>query len=268
MINAFNGAHILVTRPEHQAENLCWLIERHGGIAIRFPTIKIVGIDVVSDNLSAGSQHPTHPLTRLSDYHWLIFTSVNAVNFALQAIGGKIAQFTAARRAAIGQATAKQLESCGLTADLTPVSGFDSEALLAMPELQNVRGKQILIVRGQDGREELAATLKQRGAQVEYWEVYRRIMPDIDCSDMKRLLDDNKINAILITSTESLQNLVVMLGEADKCRLVKLPLIVVSDRILRFAEGLGFKRISTADGPSDEAMLNKAIAVLNGELSV
>lgn len=262
MKNAINGARILVTRPEHQAENLCRLIEEQGGVAICFPTLQIVGIDEPSAGLSSA----TNLLTTLSNYHWLIFTSANAVNFALKANGGKIAEFTASRVAAIGQATAKQLESAGLTVDLIPESGFDSEALLAMPQLQNALGKRFLIVRGQSGREELATKLRERGAKVDYWEVYKRIMPDSDASFVRRLLDENKLSAILITSMESLRNLIAMLGENYKNKLLSVPLIVVSERIKRMAgTELGFKRINVANGPSDEAMLNKAIVVLNGE---
>lgn len=47
--NVLNGAGVLVTRPEHQAGHLSWLIEQVGGKAIRFPTLAIAGVDDVDE---------------------------------------------------------------------------------------------------------------------------------------------------------------------------------------------------------------------------
>jgi uroporphyrinogen-III synthase len=188
--------HILVTRPAHQAANLCQLIEAQGGVAVRFPTIEIVGVDDLPDNPTLA----TNPLSKLSNCHWLIFISANAVNFALKANGGKITKFKVTQIAAIGQATAKELELSGLQVDLVPQTGLDSEALLAMPELQAIKGQDILIVRGQGGREELADALRSWGANVEYWEVYKRVIPDIDNTDVVDLLEKNCLVLIISIS--------------------------------------------------------------------
>jgi uroporphyrinogen-III synthase len=190
--NALNGAHVLVTRPVHQAENLCRLIGQQGGVAVRFPTLQIVGIDAPLENRTVDKPIATNPLTRLSNFRWLIFTSVNAVNFALKANGGRIAQFKGRQIAAIGQATARELELSGLHVTMMPKTGFDSESLLAMPQMQHVNGRGILIVRGQGGREELANVLRSRGANVEYWEVYKRDIPDYDSSYVLSLLGQGR----------------------------------------------------------------------------
>ena len=267
MSKALNGAHILVTRPEQQAENLCRLIEGQGGVAVRFPTLQIVGLDVQSDSRSSHKPAETNLHIILSDYDWLIFTSTNAVNFALKANGGKIGQFSTTQVAAIGQATAKALETRGLSIGVVPETGFDSESLLAMPVLRDVAGRRILIVRGQGGREELANTLRSRGATVDYWEVYKRVVPEFDRFEVAGLLEQDKLNAVTVTSSEALQNLVIMLGEKYRNKLVTIPLVVVSDRIKRYAAGLGFMQISVAEGPSDQAILGRVMAVLNEDYS-
>jgi uroporphyrinogen-III synthase len=254
--NVLKGVHVLVTRPAHQADNLCQLIEQQGGVAVRFPALEIVGLDAAS--------MATNPLPKLSNFQWLIFTSANAVNFALKAKGGKIGSFQAAQIAAIGKATAAELHSVGLEVILAPENGYDSEALLAMPQLQDVNNQAILIIRGQGGREQLALTLRRRGANVEYWEVYQRIMPDVDCSRLIGLLEQGLLDVIIITSGEALQNLVVMLGKNYKGNLTIIPLVVVSDRIRQLAAELGFKRIAVTERPSDTAILDTAIAIING----
>lgn len=255
MNKALSGAQVLVTRPDHQAENLCSLIEQQGGVAVRFPTLQIVGLDELAS--------ATNPLTKLSNVQWLIFTSVNAVNFALKAIGGKIAQLKVTQIAAIGKATARELESAGLQVSMTPKEGYDSEALLAMPQMQQVNGQGIVVVRGQGGREELANVLRGRGAYVEYWEVYKRIIPDVDSSGVIDLLEQDKLDAVIVTSCEALQNLVTMLGATYQQRLANVPLVVISVRISGLAAEMGFTRIAVAESPSDPAILDTVCALIN-----
>lgn len=257
MSDGLKGAHILVTRPKHQAETLCQLIEQQGGVPVRFPTIEIVGLD---DNISA-----TNAFNLLSNAQWLIFTSANAVNFALAAIGGKIRQLTKARIAVIGKATAKTLDLAGTEIDVLPESGFDSEALLAMPQMQQVSNQSILIVKGKGGREELANGLRFRGANVNYLDVYKRVMPHQDNAELTGLLTNNKLSVIVITSGEALENLLTMLGTGYHDALKAVWLVVISHRIKQLADNMGFLRVAVTENPSDLAILNTMIAIINGD---
>lgn len=254
---SLNGVHVLVTRPEHQAENLSRLIERQGGIAVRFPTLEIVSRDDVGPIKST--------LANLDRYQWVIFTSVNAVNFALKANSGKIAHTKSVRFAAVGQATAQAMKMAGLPVDLVPDKGYNSEALLAMPQLQQVERQHFLIVRGEGGREQLATTLRSRGAEVSYLEVYKRIIPKIDSSPIAELLEQHRLDVITVTSAEALQNLSLMLGEKNNKILLLIPLVVVSDRIRCIAADMGFNRITVTDSPIDTAILETVITCVTGE---
>jgi uroporphyrinogen-III synthase len=218
-----NDVHVLVTRPEHQAENLSRLIEQQGGIAVRFPTLEIVSKD------DAGQIKAT--LANLDRFQWVIFISANAVNFALKANSGKIGRSEPVRFAAVGQATAQAMKLAWLPVDLVPEKGYNSEALLAMPQLQQVEGQSVLIVRGEGGREHLAATLRSRGAEVDYLEVYKRVIPKIDSSPVAELLEQHRLDVITVTSAEALQNLSLMLDKKNNKLLSLIPLVVVSDRI-------------------------------------
>lgn len=259
MNNTLNGAHVLVTRPIHQAEQLSSMVEQKGGVAIRFPTLQIVGLESQLVNPTTA----TNLLFQLSNYRWLIFTSANAVNFALKANGGKIAQLKTTQIAAIGKATARELESAGLKVSLIPENGYDSESLLAMPQMQQVNGQTFLIVRGQGGREELANVLRSRGAKVGYWEVYKRIIPDIDSAEVVSLVEHCKLDVIVVTSCEALQNLLTMLGESYSKILTMIPLVVISERIRRLAVEIGFTHIAVAESPSDPAIVNTIFALIN-----
>ncbi|MGZ8226037.1 MAG: uroporphyrinogen-III synthase [Methylococcaceae bacterium] len=252
-----NGAHILVTRPAHQAENLSRLIAEQGGVAVRLPTLDIVP--------SENTPEIRKTLAELDRFQWVVFISANAVNFALKANGGKIGQLKPVCFAAIGQTTAQSLKSAGLAVDLVPEAGYSTEALLDMLEMQQIAGQRFLIVRGEGGREELANSLRNRGAKVDYLTVYKRQLPIVDSAQVVFLLAQNKLDIITITSGEALQNLLIMLTEDNHKLLFKLPLVVVSDRIGQIAADIGFKRIAVTNGPSDTAVLEAVTMCLMGK---
>lgn len=254
-----NGARVLVTRPAHQADNLSRLIAERGGSAIRFPTLAIAAMDDPCPIKNT--------LARLDSFQWLVFISANAVTMHSYYIdGGKINCVKSTRIAAIGQATAQALALAGVPADLLPESGYNSETLLAMPQMQQINGQNFLIVRGVGGREELATTLRSRGANVEYLNVYKRIIPDSDSSQVCLLLVQDKLDVITMTSAEALQNLLIMLDNEYHQRLFAVPLVVISDRIGQIAAGLGFNRIAVTNSPSDQAILETVIMCVSGEI--
>jgi uroporphyrinogen-III synthase len=257
LIKLLKGAHVLVTRPAHQAENLSRLVEERGGVAVRFPTLAILALDT--------SCTIQNTLAHLDRYQWLVFISANAVTMhSYYSDGVKIKQFKPVRIAAIGQATAQALALAGLPIDLVPESGYNSEALLAMPQMQQINGQRYLIVRGEGGREELATTLRSRGANVEYLDVYKRIVPEIDSSQVSLLLAQNKLNVITLTSGEALHNLLIMLEEKHHQRLFEVPLVVISNRIRQIAADMGFKRIAVTNSPSDVAVLETVTMCVTG----
>ena len=249
----------MVTRPEHQAYRLCRLIEQSGGTAVRFPVLEIVPVN--------GLQLQQNILHHLDLFDWVVFISVNAVNFALRSSVGNIDIPQGVRMAAVGRATAKALQEAGLRVDLLPEAGFNSEALLAAPELLHLDGLSVLIVRGQGGRELLADKLRTRGARVEYLEVYKRLKPVMDVEPILKRLENHDLDVITVTSGEALQNLVSVFDEKMKNRLLSVPLVVISDRIKRLANKIGFKNIAVSTEPSDTAILDSVAVLINGEES-
>ncbi len=253
-LSSISGARILVTRPAHQAGRLCRLIEQQGGLAIRFPVLRIVP---TQDSFTLAN--------KLNPYDWVIFTSPNAVNFALKANNGKIALQKNVHFASIGPATADTLKKAGIMIDLVPDSSHNSEALLACTELRQVKGLSFLIVRGCGGRELLAETLRSRGANVHYLEVYKRVLPTVNTEPVTTMLENAQLDIITITSVEALYNLLALLGEKIKKQLLSVPLIVISERIKKTAEELGFNRIAVSEKPSDTAIIRTVTALMNGE---
>lgn len=247
MTGSLGGLGVLVTRPAHQAEGLCRLIEHHGGRALRCPTVAIREPRDWTPALAV--------LDRLAEVALAIFTSVNAVERALPAIDARGGFPPRLELAAIGDATAHALRQRGAAHILRPETGFTSEALLALPRLRAVAGQTVLIARGEGGRALLADTLAARGARVLHAEVYRREKPAVDIERLMECWARGEIGAVVATSGESLRNLFALCGGDGQDYLRETPLIVASVRIQHTAATLGCHRLQLARDASDDAML-------------
>jgi len=244
------GRGVVVTRPASQVGGLASLIENRGGRALVFPLIEIVpqysaALDAV--------------LRRLSGFDWAIFISPNAVRHGLAA-SGKLGNWPASVRVvAIGTGTRRALEAEGMTGIVAPPGLADSEALLAMSEFKHPHGQKFLIFRGEGGRELLAQTLRFRGADTEYAECYRRSKPDTDMRPLLSRWAAGEVDAISISSGESLANFVRLAGGEGLRLLEKTPLFVPHARVGEQAAALGLTRYVVA-GPSDAEVVGALVA--------
>ena len=239
---------VLVTRPRHQTEELCALITAAGAEPINFPVLEIVPLQ---DNGSVSAI-----IDQLDGVDIAIFISANAVEQGLARVRQQRGRWPErVQLAVVGSSSARALERAGLSASICPERGFNSEALLAMPAMQQVQGRRIVIFRGHGGREMLAATLRQRGAQVEYAEVYQRRCPETDLGQLQQDGQLERISAIIVASNESLQNLYDMAGTEYRDWLLHTPLAVISQRCGELASYLGFHHYCVAGEASNQAML-------------
>jgi uroporphyrinogen-III synthase len=231
------GLQIVITRPRKQAEALIQEISRLGGTCIHLPLLEILPL---SDRTKLQAS-----ISRLHEYQLAIFISPNAVRYGMEAIlaaGGLPASIQVAT---IGPGSARALQEHGVKNLITPQHQFDSEALLALPELQNVNLKHVIIFRGESGRELLGDTLKSRGAIVDYVACYQRIKPAHDIPGLLAAKPD----ILSISSSEALQNLYGMLNQDCKEGMMTLPLFVSHARIASTAQQLGWHNIiATTDG--------------------
>lgn len=153
---------MLVTRPELQSMPLCRLLEAQGAIALRLPAVEIKPLgDRRAVALSLG---------KLENFNVIIFTSANAVRFGVSFLDQK----RDLTLAAIGPATGRALNQAGYRVAIQPRESFDTEGLLAHPQLEHVSGHRILMIKGGDGRELLRQELVRRGATVVSVDVYER----------------------------------------------------------------------------------------------
>ena len=247
-VTDLSGVTIVVTRPSHQAEKLSQSIEALGGNALRFPVIEI--------RPSADADKLKAQLSHLSRFQLAIFISANAVFAAQHILEDQQPLPLGLKIAAVGQATAKALAVNGLIASLVSPEPYNSEALLGLADLQSMHGQRVIIFRGNGGRELLANTLRERGAEVEYAECYQRVIADTDTSELFQKWDEGHSMPIVVTSNEGLNNLHSLIGLTHQQALLTSPLIVVSQRAVTLAKELGFtQKPFVAQNASSEAIL-------------
>ena len=243
-MSSLAGKHIVITRPEHQAIQIKKYLDQQQANVSLFPLITIQAIE--RQNLS-----------HAREADWFIFISANAVEYGLKHLN--LAKIDLSKKfvAAIGKKTASKLKQAGLTIDLVPEDTFNTECFLKLNATQSVEGKRILIFRGNGGREQLANVLRERGAKVEYAEVYRRSCPKQNTDTLKSRWQQQLLDIIVITSSEGLHNLYSM-SKGDWIKSV--PLLLGSERMRETAANLGhIGKIIMAKNPSDEAVLSQLL---------
>ncbi len=235
---------IAITRPTGQATKLSKQIEDAGGHVIPFPLIEIVPlVDYTKFN---------HVIAGIDQVDWLLFISSNAVENGMpllrkQGIPDKI------KFAAIGPKTAQTLNKFGIDKVLIPTGRFDSESLLALPDMQDMQDKAVMIVRGIGGREVLANTLTERGANVRFAECYRRINPQTSCDTLEKAYANQQLQSIIVTSSEAMRYLLDLAGNAHW--LKNITICVNHARIAELPLSLGL-HVAVADAPGDAAMMD------------
>jgi uroporphyrinogen-III synthase len=248
---------ILVTRPRHLATRICELIESKDGECVLFPTIDIQPI-ISSDELSK-------LFNNINVYDIVIFVSRNAVICAFDHYIDSFKLPEKLNFIAIGGGTAEALTERNLADVLHAGEQADSESLLQLPELQTelIQGKTILIVRGVGGREYLADNLKARGAIIEYAEVYKRCLPEYGIQERHKIWQDIKPDAVLVTSSDGLENLIQLTLENDRNQLFNTPLVCMSKRIMDLGKASGFNsRICVVKDKNDKGLLSALLELV------
>lgn len=248
------GRTVVVTRPAAQAENLCRLLEAAGARAFRFPLLEIV--PVVDPAAFAALA------ARLDEFDFAFFVSPNAVEHGLAGLRAARPSWPSKLRVAtVGAGSARALRAHGFAEVVAPEEGGDSEAVLALEEFSPaaIRGRRVLIVRGDGGRELFGETLVTRGASVEALSCYHRRCPATDPAPLLDLAANGHADALSITSSEAVDNLARIVGAERIGQLAALPVFAPHPRIAARCRLHGLERIiATAAG--DDALLRALTA--------
>lgn len=226
--------NVLITRPDERGQQLLNLLAEQHIFAIHQPLFKV----------EAGRELPLLPnrLSSLKKDDYVFAVSKNAVDFAhttLKQTGFRWREDL--RYFAVGQRSANYFASLSEQAVRYPLQFENSEGLLALPEMQDVAGKTVLILRAETGRELFAEQMQAKGAKVDVLECYQRVPLTENISDKLSLAKRAGIDTIVATSLDILNALFDYTAEEDREWLVSCRLLVVSQRIAFQAKKLGWQ---------------------------
>lgn len=242
-----DGLGVVVTRPRPAADALAAALAEEGARTFVFPSLAIEPAPL--------SQRSAEALARLPECTLAIFISANAVEHGL-AVARRAGPWPErARVAAVGEATAAALRNSGFDAVISPRERQDSGALLALPELRVVKGENVIVFRGEGGRESLREGLESRGAHVAYVECYRRARPDADPAPLLDAWRRGDVHAVNALSAETLENFVAMLGEEGEGLIEDCTLVVPHPAIASHPDARRFASVLVA-APGTDGLMN------------
>ena len=247
--NPLHGKRILLTRPAHQSAGWQQTLTEAGA---HCDSIPMLAIAPVSD--PAGIQAIKNLILDFDQFDHAIFVSQNAVQYGFDWLESYWPQLPQGPRFyAIGAATARAIAAHGPEPERDCRQGsMDSEALLALSALQSPAGARVIIFRGQGGRTLIGDTLEQRGARVDYCELYQRLLPTEAATNLAEYTHTPDV--ITVHSGETLENLQHCLVQARRQPFFAIPLVCPSARVAAQANALGFTRAIAASNAGDAAM--------------
>ncbi|WNC71960.1 uroporphyrinogen-III synthase [Thalassotalea psychrophila] len=244
-----NKLNVLLTRPLQKSQQLAKEI---APIASNIEITPLFAYKPGEQQVSLKQQ-----LNNLNP-EFIIIISPAAANFALQ-VTNFSNHIKSTTFIAVGQASANVLIAHGIENVIVP-SIETSEGLLALSELQNIANKQVLIIRGNGGREFLKQQLELKQAKVAYNEVYKRQWLTFSAEQTIDKWRKDEINCIVITSSELLNKTLDLI--ADKNWANSCYWIVASTRIAEQAKAHGLKHVINANGANHQQIFQAMMALI------
>ena len=250
---------ILTTRPLAQADRLLVPLREVGYLAENIPLLAIEPLALEPAQRQC--------LLDLDQFHKVVVISPSAAAVLLDQLEDYWPQWpVGVDWFTVGAGTRDALQQAGIIAHY-PASGDKSEDLLQLPELQDLTGEKILLVKGLGGRPLLEETLLSRGARVTPLAIYARVKPRLQLQQIHSLLQGNYAMRV-ITSAEALEQYAEFAATADfnagleRDSWLAQPLLVPSYRIEQQARFMGFCKVYNSDGAGSEAIIRTLQQVL------
>jgi uroporphyrinogen III methyltransferase/synthase len=208
------GRTIVITRAQEQAAEFVSELEQYGATVITCPTIEIRELD--------SYERLDEAIAHLYGYDWLIFTSVNGVEYFFQRLhagGYTAANLDELRVCAIGEATAERLRNLHVHIDVIPEE-FKAEGVFAALERfvggpDGLRNLNVLIPRASVARDYLPKALEAAGARVDVVAAYRTSLPaQLDRGRVAAMLAGSA-DCIAFTSSSTVKNLARLFDTQD-----------------------------------------------------
>ena len=229
-----HGPRVLVTRAVEQASELVSLLRRAGVEPITVPAIA-VELEPPGGDLDTATRG-------LPTYAWVVITSANGARAMLKAGRRVLAPLEAPRFAAIGPMTRGILELEGIAVHYQP---SEANAIAMAEGLPLELGDRVLVVRGDLANEQLIATLRARGADVDDVIAYRTVEAPMGSRALLRTAAGGPIAGIVFTSGSTVRGLVA-LGRQESIEVHAFPTVCIGPETADEARASGFHVVAVS----------------------
>ncbi len=232
------GRRVVVTRMRDQASETAELLKAKGADPYVMPTIEL--------------HAPSDPLPlqqacdNLGSYDVVAFTSANGVEMFFDVLDARrrdARAFAGVRVASIGTGTARALQQRGIRADVV-AKDFRGEGLAAaILEAKSDQAKcRVLIPRAKEAREVLPEMLRAAGCEVDVVAVYETHKPAREtAAQVLGLIERGQVDAVLLTSSSTVQNLCDLVGADYREVLSKMTLASIGPITTQTAQSLDLR---------------------------
>ena len=196
------GKRIVVTRAREQAGQLTEILEENGAEVIELPFIEVKEAfeEKIVGEVFAG----------IAVYEWIIFTSANGVKTFFDLFYrafDDIRCLGPMRIAAVGTATAREIEKHKLKVDLIPKKANADALAQDLIENEGMESVQVLVVTGNQNREALVKRLENEGrAIVDTLPLYKTTRADLSSLPAALEYRDRGADAVLFTSSSTVKS--------------------------------------------------------------
>ncbi len=237
-----DGKCILLTRAEHQLDQLSQAVRKYGAIPVRFPCLAV----------QSQPREINMAVSQLDNYSDVVFTSVNGVQSVAATVDDLQGMLRLKRVATVGRKTADALHHAGVEADIVP--DIPSQDGLIQAYLKYGLPRRLMFFRAREGRDTLTRALRDRGIDVLLVPAYRTVCPQDDASEVIAALEHADIDAVLLGSTKAARFYVQRIGDIGLAGRPKA--VAISEQVAQAARDAGLDVQIVAKTASFEAMLN------------
>ncbi len=200
------GRRVLVTRPASADDPLVAALVAAGAEPVCVPTVRVEAV--------AADPEPDDA-RRVAGCDDLLFTSRNAVRFLRERLArsGIDPATLDARVWCVGEATAEAARTSGFPRPRVPHARYQAAALLDAIRAEGpLRGRRFLFARGLRAGNTLPAGLREDGAIVDEWVLYRTVPENFDAPALAARLVRGELDALTFTSPSAVKAFAAGLG--------------------------------------------------------
>lgn len=259
---ALFGKKILITRSQSQNQILAKKFETLGAEVVCLPTLEF---------FPPGSwENFDAALQKISSYEWLVFTSINGVEFFFERffeLKNDLRSFPKIKIACVGVKTQEALAKFYLKADFVSPGATSGQMAEEMIQRKIINGS-VLLVRAQEGRDDFADLISAQNFKVDLAFTYKSLPSEKGRQILTQYSNLSAFDLLVFASSSAVKNLFALLSEAQKDAAIQTKCLCIGPTTSSTARELGFSNLVQSEKTSVESLIEKALGIFNDQKHV